>query len=153
MGVRYRLLLLALPRTALDRCAAFRRAFRCVRFCVLIDGPGAVSVPSDDQQPLAPRVQAVNPKDARTQPEIAILDRGHHRESVDTRNRSVLPITETRTSARLRTSDGPGANPGARIIAHWGDLSSSVVNVKCLFSHQRRHTLSELSFIIVIPSC
>lgn len=72
MGLWDCLLLLALPGAPLDCGTTLRQPLRGVR--IGVRDVLAVVMSSDDQQPLAPCVQARHPKDARTKSQVAILD-------------------------------------------------------------------------------
>lgn len=116
LGVRYRLLLPALPGVALDRGSGVGPALRRVRDCMRIHRARTITVPADNQQPVAPCMQAGDTKDARAKSEDAVVHRGGHRAVVGAGHRCMLPHGETITRPRLCAGHGPSADPGAPVV-------------------------------------
>ena len=104
----------------MDSRAADRRPIRGLRPGVPINGSGAITVSSDDKQPVAAVMSTAHPEDARAEPEAPVQHRRRDHELMGAKHRRLLPHREAVAHARLCAIHGAGTGSDRRVIAHGG---------------------------------
>jgi hypothetical protein len=114
LGLRDRLLLPALPRTALARGASVRPALRGVYSRVRVVAAGTIRVPADDQQSVAEGVQTADTQDARSESKVEEHHRGRGRAFLGAEHRGVSCGAQAEPCACARSRVGAGSVAGYR---------------------------------------